>query len=62
MAPCRRPKNGTTRYRRYWDTTGIKVLQSRVSKTVYNKGTDLELDALANRKPVKRKFLVKEEI
>jgi len=38
---------------RNWDTVGLEALWSRASKTVSHKGADLELDALANRKPVK---------
>jgi len=41
-----------------WDTVGLEVLWSRASKTVSNKAADLELDALANGKPVKGQFLM----
>ena len=40
MAPSRRPKSGTTRYRRNWDTVGLEVLWSRASKRVSDKGAD----------------------
>jgi len=53
VAPSRRPKGGTTRYGRNWDTVSLEVLWSRVSKTVSREGADLELDALTNRKSVK---------
>ena len=53
MAPSRRPKGGTTRYRRNWDTFGLGVLWSRTSKTVSHEGRDLELCALVNGKPLK---------
>jgi len=53
VAPSRRPKGGTTRYRRNLDTVSLKVLWSRASKTVSREGADLELDSLTNRKPVK---------
>ena len=53
MAPGRRPKVGTTRYRRNWDTVGLEALWSRDSRTVSHRGADLELDALTNRKSVK---------
>ena len=53
MAPSQRPKGGTTRYRKNWDTVSLEVLRSRASKTVYHEGADLELDALTNRKSVK---------
>jgi len=53
VAPSRRPKGGTTRYRRNWDTVSLEVLWSRASKTVSHEGAGLELDALTNRKPVK---------
>ena len=58
MAPSRRPKSGTTRYRRNWDTVGLEVLWSRASKTVSHKGADLELDTLMNRKLMKGVFPV----
>ena len=32
---------------------GLEVLWSRASKTVFHEGSDFELDALANRKPMK---------
>jgi len=48
VAPSRRPKGGTTRYRRYWDTVSLEVLWIRASKTVSHEGADLKLDALAN--------------
>jgi len=53
VTPSRRPKGGTTRYRRNWDTVSLEVLGSRTSKTVSHEGADLELDALTNRKPLK---------
>ena len=53
VAPSRRPKGGTTRYRRNLDTVCLEVLWSRASKTVSHKGAYLELDALTNRKPGK---------
>jgi len=53
VAPSQRPKGGTTRYKRYWDTVGLEVLWGRVSKTVSHEGADIDLNALANRKPVK---------
>ena len=57
MALRRRPKGGTTRYRRNWDTVVLEVLWSRASKTVSHEEADLELDleldAMTNRKPVK---------
>jgi len=46
VAPIRRPKGGTTRYRRNWDTVSLEVLWRRASKTVSHEGADLELDAL----------------
>jgi len=53
VAPGRRPKGGTTRYRRNWDTVGLKLLWSSASKTVSCEVADLKLNALASRKPVK---------
>ena len=34
MALSQKPKGGTTRYRRNWDTVGLEVFWSRASKTV----------------------------
>ena len=53
MARSRRPKGGTTRYRRNRDTVDLEVMWSRASKTVSHEVVDLELDVLVNRKPVK---------
>ena len=51
----RRPKGGTSRYRRNlgYATVSLEVLWNRASKAVCHEGTDLELDALTNSKPVK---------
>jgi len=61
VAPSRRPKGGTTRYRRNWDTLSHEILWSRASKTVSHEGADLELDSL----PIGsqwREVLMKKEI
>jgi len=34
VALSQKPKGGTTRYRRNWDTVGLEVFWSRASKTV----------------------------
>ena len=46
MAGIRRPKGGTSKYRRNWDTVSLEVLWRRASKTVSHEGADLKLDAL----------------
>lgn len=40
-------------YRRYKDTLGLETVWSRARKTVSHGGTYIEVNALANRKPVK---------
>jgi len=50
VARSRRPKGGTTRYRRNRDTVGLEVLWSLASRTVSHKRAGLELDYWMRRR------------